>query len=51
MASVGLLRGQQNVEQVRRWTRARSVREALKTEVFLFLGRSGAMTGRTVSVG
>src|SRR5690348_11354374 len=25
LASVGLLRGRQNVEQVRRWTRARSV--------------------------
>lgn len=42
LASVGLLRGRQNVEQVRRWTRARSVSEALKTEVFLFLSRSGA---------
>ena len=42
MATVGLLRSRQNVEQVRRWTRARSVSEALKTEVFLFLTRSGA---------
>src|SRR5258708_30679110 len=33
MAAVGLLRGRQNVEQVRRWTRARSVSEAIKTEV------------------
>jgi hypothetical protein len=41
MAVVGLLRGRQNVEQVRRWTRARSVSEALKTEVFLFLSQSG----------
>ena len=37
MAAVGLLSGLQRVEQVRRWTRARSVSEALKTEVFLFL--------------
>jgi hypothetical protein len=40
LAAVGLLRGRQNVEQVRRWTRARSVSEALKTEVFLFLTQS-----------
>jgi hypothetical protein len=41
LAAVGLLRGRQNVEQVRRWTRARSVSEAIKTEVFVFLTRSG----------
>jgi len=46
LAAVGLLRARQNVEQVRRWTRARSVSEALKTEVFLFLTRSGAYDGR-----
>jgi hypothetical protein len=41
LAAVGLLRGQQNVEQVRRWTRARSISEAIKSEVFLFLTKSG----------
>jgi hypothetical protein len=41
LAVVGLLRGRQNVEQVRRWTRARAVSEAIKTEVFLFLTQSG----------
>lgn len=41
LAAAGLLRGRQNVEQVRRWTRARSVSEAIKTEVFTFLTRSG----------
>lgn len=41
LAAVGLLRVRQGIEQVRRWTRARSVSEAIKTEVFLFLTRSG----------
>lgn len=41
LAAVGLLRGRQNVEQARSWTRARSVSEAIKTEVFLFLTKSG----------
>lgn len=41
LAAVGLLRGRQSAEQVRRWTRARSVSEAIKTEVFLFLVGSG----------
>ncbi len=45
MAAVALLRGRQNVEQVRRWTRARSVSEAIKTEVFLFLSQSGSYDG------
>lgn len=45
LASVGLLQSQRNVEQVRRWTRARSVSEALKTEVFLFLAGVGAYAG------
>ena len=45
LAAVGLLRARQNVEQVRRWTRARSVSEALKTEVFLFLTGSGTYHG------
>jgi hypothetical protein len=42
MTAVGLLTARRNVEQVRRWTRARSVSEAIKTEVFVFLTRSGA---------
>jgi len=41
LAAVGLLRGRVNAEQARRWTRARSVSEALKSEVYLFLSRSG----------
>jgi hypothetical protein len=47
LAAVGLLRGRQNVEQVQRWTRARSVSEAIKTEVFLYLTQAGAMTSPT----
>ncbi|MGZ4618278.1 MAG: DUF4231 domain-containing protein [Frankiaceae bacterium] len=45
LAGVGLLSGRQNVEQVRQWTRARSVSEALKTEVFLFLTHCGDYAG------
>ena len=45
LAAVGLLRSRANVEQVRRWTRARSVSEAIKTEVFLFLTQSGRYAG------
>jgi hypothetical protein len=41
LAAVGLLRARQSVEHVRRWTRARSVSEAMKTEVFLFLTGGG----------
>jgi hypothetical protein len=41
LAAAGLLRGRADAEQVRRWTRARSVSEALKSEVFLFLSGSG----------
>jgi SMODS and SLOG-associating 2TM effector domain 1/Protein of unknown function (DUF4231) len=41
LAGAGLLRGWVNPEQARRWTRARSVSEALKTEVFLFLSKAG----------
>jgi hypothetical protein len=44
LAAVGLLAGQQDVEQVRRWTQARSVSEALKTEVLVFLTRAGQYT-------
>jgi hypothetical protein len=40
LAAVGLLRGRTNAEQVRRWTRARSVSEALKSDVYLFLSGS-----------
>jgi hypothetical protein len=45
MAGVGILAKRQNVEYVRRWTRARSVSEAIKTEVFLFLTASGDYSG------
>jgi hypothetical protein len=45
MAAVGLLVGRQSSERVRQWTRARSVSEAVKTEVFLFLARSSAYQG------
>lgn len=41
LAAGGLLRGRQSVEQVRRWVRARSVSEALKSELFLFLTGAG----------
>lgn len=41
LAAAGLLRSRANAEQVRRWTRARSVSEALKTELYLFLSKSG----------
>ena len=41
LAAVGLLSGTRSVEQVRRWTRARSVSEALKTEVLLCLTGAG----------
>jgi hypothetical protein len=41
LAAAGLLRGRANAEQARRWTRTRSVSEALKSEVFLFLSGSG----------
>jgi hypothetical protein len=33
LAAAALLRGRQSAEQVRRWTRSRSVSEAIKTEV------------------
>jgi hypothetical protein len=45
LAGVGLLRGQTNTEQVRRWTRARSVSEAIKTEVYTFLSGEGRYEG------
>ena len=45
LAGVGLLRGQTNTEQVRRWTRARSVSEAIKTEVYTFLTGTGRYGG------
>ncbi|HZR52888.1 MAG TPA: DUF4231 domain-containing protein [Streptosporangiaceae bacterium] len=41
LAGVGLLRVQQDVEQTRRWTRARSVSEAMKADVYTFLAESG----------
>jgi hypothetical protein len=45
LAAAGLLRGRQSAEQVRRWTRARSVSEAIKSEVFLFLTGCGRYGG------
>lgn len=41
LAGVGLLRSQQDIEQTRRWTQARSVSEAIKADVFTFLAQSG----------
>ena len=41
MAAVGVLSARQNADRVRQWTRARSVSEAIKSEVFLFLTSSG----------
>jgi hypothetical protein len=46
LSAVGLMRSRQDVEQVRRWSRARSVSEAIKTEAFQFLTRSGAYAER-----
>jgi len=45
LAVVGLLRGLTNPEQVRRWTRARSVSEAIKTEVYTFLSGTDPYAG------
>lgn len=41
LAVVGLLAVQTSKEQVQRWTRARSVSEAIKTEVYTYLTQSG----------
>lgn len=41
LAASGLLASRATAEQARRWTRARSVSEALKTEVFLSLCQAG----------
>jgi hypothetical protein len=41
LAGAGLLRGFWSADQVRRWTRARSVSEAIKTEMYLFLTGTG----------
>ena len=41
LAGVGVIRGQQDAEQTRRWTQARSVAETIKSEVYIFLARSG----------
>src|SRR5580704_10998177 len=45
LAAVGLLRGRQSIEQVRNWTRARSISETIKSEAFLFLTHSGGYAG------
>lgn len=42
MATVGLLLSRQSAEEVRDWMRARSVSEAIKTEVFMYLSGSDA---------
>ncbi|WP_169333793.1 DUF4231 domain-containing protein [Nocardia higoensis] len=41
MAGVAVSRGRHSVNKVRDWTRARSVSEAIKSEVFLFLTSTG----------
>jgi len=41
LAGVGLLRIQQDMEQTRRWTQARSVSEAIKADAYTFLAQSG----------
>jgi len=41
LAGAGALRGLASADQVRDWTRARSVSEALKTEVYLYLCSGG----------
>jgi hypothetical protein len=41
LAAVGVLSAQTSKEQVQRWTRARSVSEAIKTEVYTYLARAG----------
>jgi hypothetical protein len=41
VAAAGSLRARQNAEQTRQWTRARSVSEAIKTEVYTFLAEHG----------
>ena len=41
LATVSVLRAQTSKEQVQRWTRARSVSEAIKTEVFTYLAGAG----------
>jgi hypothetical protein len=45
MAGTALLRGRETLGQVRDWTRARSVSEAIKTEVFLYLTHTGIYAG------
>lgn len=45
LAAAGLLTGRASSEQARRWTRARSVSEALKSEIYLYLSRSGNYYG------
>ncbi|WP_040776304.1 DUF4231 domain-containing protein [Nocardia pneumoniae] len=45
MAAVGVLRGGSSVQAIRQWTRARSVSEAIKSEVFLFLTSAGVYVG------
>lgn len=44
LAGAGLLSSRANPERTRDWTRARSVSEALKTEVYLYLSQAGPYT-------
>ncbi len=41
LAGAGLIRSQQDAEQTRSWTQARSVSEAIKADVYTFLAQSG----------
>ncbi|MEU2030931.1 DUF4231 domain-containing protein [Nocardia amamiensis] len=45
MAAVGVSAGRHSVQKIRQWTRARSVSEAIKSEVFLFLTSAGNYAG------
>jgi hypothetical protein len=45
LAGTALLRSRATAEETRRWTRARSVSEALKSEVFIYLSGTGNYQG------
>lgn len=45
LAGAALLRSRSTAEETRRWTRARSVSEALKSEMFLYLSGTGNYQG------
>lgn len=46
MAGVAFLGGRRSLDQIRQWTRARSVSEALKTQLLLFLTSAGSYSGQ-----